>query len=666
MRVSDFINALAVLYTEDNNGIEARFFFQDSCSTFVPFVPPSLHPLTEAEDAFEWRCGTRDDVAARESNFFSTSKNTFFAIPTASSASSSSDLDFHTSTENLHALRGQHWSRIAAIVYGVSLSDSLPSCVSGSPMWITEGGVSSSGGGGTTSRRTSSVKATSVPTFLSPSQIEQHCHTTLQNTFHGDFQRYCTHYRDLFWDTWTAKNRNTTVHAERSSGSLRAQIPTARSHAFLLTDAVRRILPIHSISPLSEKKDVGEHGEWRPPRRNAPDKDEDIGSSPKEVVQDHPPCASMPKEELERDPTSPCGRSSRCGAWFANDEGSPSGVMMRVAWESDGRSSEGVSGDRNRRVLPSFAWWQSSSGAVNCRSGGGEDVGASTFSHLACSSIPSRNTSRLEQQFEWEKARDRAPYYSNAPDGLHAVAGVPRKERDKENAWSRFPSPPPSWSMTLSPEQRSFLARLRQTPLSPELLSSFVQEFSLVEGGPVFFHDVGPEMMVEYNGMQAGPYRKVIAVPLSLLTMRRCVADSRYQYDHCPSLFRHLPSSKDNDFSRTDTSNFVDFGRISSANPSTTGAPHDGETNRMPTASLLGSRYPSVTGVLPEVDWKAYDYQLLTLLDLERMVWHIAANCVFFNAPETWFRPTATKFALACSHIIQQYCMKQLYSSSIP
>lgn len=673
MRVSDFINALAVHYFEESNGIDARFFFQDACSAFVSVAPPSLHPRTKVEGSSEKRCAIRnDDVVGNEWVSLSPSKTPLHTIPTTSPASSSSGLGSHTSTRNLHALRGHYWSRIAAIAYGVSLSDSLPSSVSDNPVWITEVGESCRDGEGNTSTK-KSRKTPNGAIFLSPSQVEQHCCETLHNTFHGDFQRYQAHYRDLLLDTLTQKTHSTTVLEERSCASLRGEIPPPRSHVWRLTDAVGRILSSHSLSPLSEQAYVAEKGEWcRPLWNGRAEGDEDASSTlcgaPKKALQSHPSRSQMPEEEWERDPTSPCGGCIRRSAWFENDRGSPSMVRMGVAWNGEGSSGEGGSDGQQKKVVLSSARGSLPSGTAN-RSPlvGEEDVAGSTPSHLTSSSLKSRNKTALEQQFEWEKERDRAPYYSNAPDGVHAIGGWGTgKERDKENGTNRLLSPPPSWSMTLSPEQRSFLTRLRQTPLSPELLSSFVQEFSLVEGGPVFFHDVGPQMMVEYNGMQAGPYHKVIAVPLSLLTMRRCVAESRYQYDHCPSRFRHLPSSKDNDFVLTDSSNFVHFDSIASASPSITATPRREETNRVSTASLLASRHPFTAGALPDADLKSYDYQLLTLLDLERMVWHIAANCVFFNAPETLFRLTATKFALACSDIIQQYCMKQLYSSSIP
>lgn len=61
------------------------------------------------------------------------------------------------------------------------------------------------------------------------------------------------------------------------------------------------------------------------------------------------------------------------------------------------------------------------------------------------------------------------------------------------------------------------------------------------------------------------------------------------------------------------------------------------------------------------IDLRRFDYCVLTLADLDRMIWHIAANCVLFNAPETCYRATATEFAASCSIIIQDYCIRELY-----
>lgn len=54
--------------------------------------------------------------------------------------------------------------------------------------------------------------------------------------------------------------------------------------------------------------------------------------------------------------------------------------------------------------------------------------------------------------------------------------------------------------------------------------------------------------------------------------------------------------------------------------------------------------------------------RLLTLGDLDRLVWHIAANCVVFNAPENFFITAATQFASKCSKIIFDYCYDKAVS----
>lgn len=263
-------------------------------------------------------------------------------------------------------------------------------------------------------------------------------------------------------------------------------------------------------------------------------------------------------------------------------------------------------------------------------------------------------TVSLEEQFSLERERDRAPYFVPGHDNGLGV-GTPSVQQILPSAHNdKLPIITPFWSMQLNEEQRSFLYRLRNTPLSRETLMTLFQQFHLVEGNNVFFHDVQPETLVECSGRQAGPYRSVIASPLSLMTIKRCIDESRRQYDRNPEL---LPLSVLPYNAGQPTK---EEGHTNQKMPH----PSSSRQHTTPTNAVGGKNlqtFQSEENDSSRTLFQLCDYQLLTLTDLERMIWHTAANCVFFNAPETLFRPTATKFAMGCSAIIQQYCSQQLF-----
>lgn len=384
---------------------------------------------------------------------------------------------------------------------------------------------------------------------------------------------------------------------------------------------------------------------------------------------------------------------------------------------------------------------------------------------------------RLQQQrqFEMEKQLDAAPYYtgvkmtsggnslcetSNSAPRSSISGGVKSEENDS------IPIVAPAWSLSLTREQRAALHRIRHTVLSAEVLNSLLDKFSLVEGWKVFFQDVPPETMVECNGTQAGPYRSIIFSPLSLLSMKRCVADSHQHYLHSPLLptpycytgiatgvdaataTPTMPSSdmaggerrsheghhptpafipggaegsvaipgggnlampsasavelggKETSWSPhgpSDPHSPPYAGASTAPSPATTYPPHTPHMNPgvhtsasfSPHNNLSAPLAPSGTpggGVsrkrgssalddtilrsiqispLPQLDLRVFDYRALTLADLDRMIWQIAANCVLFNAPETCYRATATEFATSCSIIIQDYCIQELLRQNL-
>lgn len=684
MHISDMINALAVEYLLQGSG-SAEYLFEGNNFIQSPLTAQSLFLLSPCYES--GGSTPHCEAHAKGSNHSAEAECT---PPIAegshdggifSFVSSSSKLALPMFNVDLQVLGGQHWARIAAIVYGASLSDSLSSRsrerTSIDFYEGRDGALFIPSLGTTTS--SSSFATSHGGIFLSPSQIEQHCCKTLKTTFKGDFQRYQTYYRNLLFrtavrsignhigrDTLSSKVRNT----ETVPSPLLTILP---SPFFEVTGSDRQEVfsDTHRIPNGYGSNRFRQSTEEQGSRR--------VERNPKEE-----------RDNGEKDPTSPCGKCC-------------------VSGDRDGRRSW-------RQHLAQFHQPTILTSASSPSS-------PSSFSGISGCGEPSCLTQgkiHLEEQFRLEKERDRAPYFipwcgaallsgspaggnewnknsfvgasvfSHTTSGFRSAGNVVGGVFENSNSSSSgcrgavkgndgalkecktcHSGPPvgvsellslPSFSMGLSTEQRSFLSRLRHTPLSPELLTSFIQEFYLVEGSQVFFHDVAPDMMVEYNNMQAGPYRKVIAVPLSLLTMKRCVSDTRYQYDHSPHLFSHLSSCYKDDLSLTEYKHDGQVFDTFSAGPTPSLASSSVERKRPCTFS--SAQRTTFTDSLPDRDLKVYDYQLLTLFDLERMIWHIAANCVFFNAPETLFRPTATKFALACSHIIQQYCLKQLYSPS--
>ncbi|RNE98038.1 hypothetical protein TraAM80_09006 [Trypanosoma rangeli] len=189
----------------------------------------------------------------------------------------------------------------------------------------------------------------------------------------------------------------------------------------------------------------------------------------------------------------------------------------------------------------------------------------------------------------------------------------------------------------LTPERRQRWRRLRHESISPDVLIALVQQFALVEGAAVFLAPVHPSTIMEFNGARSGPYGTVIMHPLSLMCIKRRVLASRRDYE------LRQPEKRD---AGTDAS--LDGGNLRTrkrGRVAAAAANEKNETARRKTPADIGD---DDTGAIR------------TLQDLEQAVWHIAANCVVFNAPESYYPFTARTFAVACTKIIEEYCMQRV------
>ncbi|KAH9598393.1 hypothetical protein LSM04_005670 [Trypanosoma melophagium] len=191
---------------------------------------------------------------------------------------------------------------------------------------------------------------------------------------------------------------------------------------------------------------------------------------------------------------------------------------------------------------------------------------------------------------------------------------------------------------TLTAEQRERWRRLRQEPISPDILISLVQRFALVETAAVFLAPVHPSTVMEFNGVRSGSYSTVIMHPLSLVGIRGRVLASRRDYElHKRQMQKTVvPSVGVTTRKRGRTSN--------SAGSTTSVSEGSGSTN-------------TTIGISNSEDDRG---TIRTLQELEQAVWQIAANCVVFNAPESCYPFTARQFAVSCTNIIEEYCMQRV------
>ncbi|RNF10021.1 uncharacterized protein Tco025E_06856 [Trypanosoma conorhini] len=189
----------------------------------------------------------------------------------------------------------------------------------------------------------------------------------------------------------------------------------------------------------------------------------------------------------------------------------------------------------------------------------------------------------------------------------------------------------------LTPEQRRRWHRLRHDSISPDVLIALVQQFALVDGAGVFLAPVHPSTIMEFNGVRSGPYGTVVMHPLSLMCIKRRVLASRRDYE------LRQPEER---AAAADAA--LDGGNAPTRRRGRVAATAALERNEAAHSKTPTDHYDDDAGVIR------------TLQDLEQAVWRIAANCVMFNAPESYYPFTARTFAIACTRIIEDYCMRHV------
>ncbi|CCW64159.1 unnamed protein product [Phytomonas sp. EM1] len=253
------------------------------------------------------------------------------------------------------------------------------------------------------------------------------------------------------------------------------------------------------------------------------------------------------------------------------------------------------------------------------------------------------------------------------------------------------------WSFAdYTPEQRARLYRLRyNTLLGPEVLSNILQQFFLVDGAGVFFLPVPDQTIMEYNEVRSGPYCDVIYAPQSLMQVKREILESRRRYYQLKqplglnSIRRH---GSDIRHTRVIDRAWQEFGHESKldypphvknirepkiAQPTQ----HKHHQNNDVSNDGCEARYTQKSNAPSQVSTdkfkvtihSAKDYdnnsdlsvwshtdQILSISELERAVWQIAANCVMFNAPESYYPNTARNFAKSCSKILARWCEEHM------
>ncbi|CCD14914.1 unnamed protein product [Trypanosoma congolense IL3000] len=188
----------------------------------------------------------------------------------------------------------------------------------------------------------------------------------------------------------------------------------------------------------------------------------------------------------------------------------------------------------------------------------------------------------------------------------------------------------------LTPEQRERWRRLRHEPISPDILVELLQRFTLVDGAAVFLAPVSSSTVMEFNGVRSGPYATIIHRPLSLLCIKRRVLAARRNYEMHKHQANMYPQA-------------TPIGGPS--DPRRHAHNSDAVPLEIQTAGKKNNFRP------PGAD--ADDNQAIrTLQELEQAIWHITANCVTFNAPESYYPFMARKFALACVGIIDEYSLQ--------
>lgn len=219
------------------------------------------------------------------------------------------------------------------------------------------------------------------------------------------------------------------------------------------------------------------------------------------------------------------------------------------------------------------------------------------------------------------------------------------------------------WSSLPTPHARAQLHRLRYaTPLPLEDFSSLLEQFYLVDGADDFLVPVHAATIMEFAGVRSGPYQTIVCAPLSLSEVRRYITETHRQYARAAvsaAAAAELAAHGDagTDVAHTSSNARASEGLAASAAHSPRGIAEVRHTRRGAAAGNTGT----AADVQVLLDCHASgERRVLTLAELERSVWHIAANCACFNAPESRYPRTAHHFATGCMTVMMRYCEKQL------
>ncbi|KAG8342113.1 hypothetical protein TRVL_07059 [Trypanosoma vivax] len=212
----------------------------------------------------------------------------------------------------------------------------------------------------------------------------------------------------------------------------------------------------------------------------------------------------------------------------------------------------------------------------------------------------------------------------------------------------------------LTAEQRERWCRLKHELISPDVLVELVRQFALVEKAEVFLSPVAESTVMEFNGTRSGPYFTVVRRPVSLMCMKRCVLAARRDYELHKQQWGALPTlltAPQTSLPEAGNTNATASSSLSVATGLATRRRGRGDSVLQ---APMESRPSSLScGGPSTVQCTAEDSGAIrTLQELEQAVWHMAANCVVFNVPESFYPSTARRFATACIDIINQYCMQ--------
>ncbi|KAG5484481.1 hypothetical protein LSCM1_07851 [Leishmania martiniquensis] len=237
------------------------------------------------------------------------------------------------------------------------------------------------------------------------------------------------------------------------------------------------------------------------------------------------------------------------------------------------------------------------------------------------------------------------------------------------------------WCSLPSPQARAQLHVLRYaTPLPLEDFSSLLEQFFLVDGADDFLSPVHAATIMEFAGVRSGPYNTIVHSPLSLAEVRRYISESHRHYARAAMMAhtnhaggaarveatsRLRPGTPPLDTGSAPATSFKvgashavgsGSGFVAASATTSTKAEYRGlRRGGVPPAGALGN---SVRSLLDST--ASSEKRVLTLAELERSIWHVAANCAVFNAPESRYPRTARHFAASCIAIMTRYCEKQL------